>query len=101
MQTIYSMDNFDPSSIPDGFSHRQLSNMLQSALPDAVVPEDDSDQLVNDLTAWALGTQHLLQRLSQESDAIGRNRSPQQVMALGSFRTHLMLGLQALQASQT
>ena len=95
------MDSFEPFTIPDGLSHRQLNDLLHAAVPDAVVPEGDSDQLVNELTAWARETHHLLQRLSRESDAVGRNRSPQQMMALGSFRTHLMLGLQALQASQT
>ena len=45
-------------------------------------------------------TQLLLQQMAQEGEFIGTRRSDQQVMALGSFRAHLLLGLQALREAQ-
>lgn len=88
-------------SMPDGISHQQLLTLLHCAQPDGGFRDDDNAPLENDLTVWAEGTQQLLQRMSRQGDTIGCERSPQQLMALGSFRTHLMLGLQALRASQS
>ena len=61
----------------------------------------DAPSLDPDLERWATSTRQLLQQIAQEGDGLGAHRSAQQVMALGSFRTHLMLGLQALKAARS
>ena len=95
------MNRDDAPSIPDSLSHRQLNQCLETAMQETSTPaEESNDTLSAELERWADQTSFLLQRMAHEGDAIGSHRSPQQVMALGSFRTHLMLGLQALKASQ-
>ena len=95
------MNRDDAPLIPDALSHRQLNQWLESAGQERFRSSaEDQDALSADLADWAGQTRTLLRRLAKEGDSIGTERSPQQVMALGSFRTHLMLGLQALKASQ-
>ena len=95
------MNRDDAPSIPDSLSHRQLNQWLETAMQETSTPaEESNDTLSAELERWADQTSFLLQRMAHEGDAIGSHRSPQQVMSLGSFRTHLMLGLQALKASQ-
>ena len=95
------MNRDDAPSIPDSLSHRQLNQWLETAMQETSTPaEESNDTLSAELERWANHTRFLLQRMAREGDAIGSDRSPQHVMALGSFRTHLMLGLQALKASQ-
>ena len=94
------MNRDDAPLIPDALSHRQLNQWLESAVQDRFMfSPEDKDSLSADLAQWAGQTRTLLKRLGEEGDSIGAQRSPQQVMALGSFRTHLMLALQALEAS--
>ena len=95
------MDHNRFSSIPDALSHRELTSLMETAQKDVEVLLDEENPLIADLQTWAEGTQLLLQRISQQGDRIGASHSPQQAMALGSFRTHLILGLQALKASQS
>ena len=98
-----SMKDAEPRMFPDALSHRDLSGLLKAALKDIDidVSASDPDPLADDLQAWSEQTQTLLQRISDHGEAVGHRRSPQQVMALGSFRTHMMLGLQALRAAQS
>ena len=95
------MNRDDAPTIPDALSHRQLYQWLESAVqdPSTSAPEE-MDTLTAELAHWAGQTRSLLQRISQEGESIGAQRSPHQVMALGRFRTHLVLALQALKASQ-
>ena len=95
------MNRDDAPTIPDALSHRQLYQWLESAVqdPSTSAPEE-MDTLTAELAHWAGQTRSLMQRISQEGESIGAQRSPHQVMALGSFHTHLVLALQALKASQ-
>ena len=95
------MNRDDAPLIPDALSHRQLNQWLESAGQERFRSSaEDQDALTADLADWAGQTRTLLRRLAEEGDSIGTERSPQQVVALGSFGTHLMFGLQALKASQ-
>lgn len=98
-----SMKDAEHLMVPDALSHRDLSGLLKAALRDVDIDVSslEADPLADDLQAWSEQTQQLLQRISDHGDAVGHHRSPQQVMALGSFRTHMMLGLQALRAAQS
>ena len=96
------MKDAEHRMFPDALSHRDLSGLLKAALKDVDIDVFlEADPLADDLQAWSEQTQQLLQRISDHGDAVGHHRSPQQVMALGSFRTHMMLGLQALRAAQS
>ena len=53
------------------------------------------------LSAWADQTRELLQWIDQQGDAVSESRTPKQVMALGSFRTHLVMGLKALRYAES
>ena len=64
--------------------------------------EIDEDELLRAaLSAWADQTRELLQWIDQQGDAVSESRSPKQVMALGSFRTHLVMGLKALRYAES
>jgi len=99
----------DSPFIPDALSHRQLNQLLRTAqasasqLNLAAEQQGDGDppRLDPDLDRWENHTRQLLQQIKQEGNGLGAHRSAQQVMALGSFRTHLMLGLQALKAARS
>ena len=95
------MNRDDAPSIPEALSHRQLKQWLETSVVEPSAPVDEGNDILSpELERWAHHTRFLLKRMVREGEAIGSHRSPQQVMALGSFRTHLMLGLQALKASQ-
>ena len=52
------------------------------------------------LSAWSDQTMELLKWLEEPGDAVAGSRTPKQVMALGSFRTHLVMGLKALRYAE-
>ena len=99
----------DSAFIPDALSHRQLNQLLKTAQASAPQPNLAADQqgagdapsLDPNLDQWENHTRQLLQQIAQDGNGVGAHRSAQQVMALGSFRTHLMLGLQALKAARS
>ena len=62
----------------------------------------DEDELLRAaLSAWADQTRELLQWIDQQGDAVSESRTPKQVMALGSLRTHLVMGLKALRYAES
>ena len=62
----------------------------------------DEDELLRAaLSAWADQTRELMQWIDQQGDAVSESRTPKQVMALGSFRTHLVMGLKALRYAES
>ena len=74
----------------------------RSSRLDAGGSEIDEDELLRAaLSAWADQTRELLQWIDQQGDAVSESRSPKQVMALGSFRTHLVMGLKALRYAES
>ena len=90
--------------IPDEISHRTLIDLLKSAQKDLSTDTSQNAEtdLINlKLRRWSDETIELLNNMAATPESFGINRTTQQVMALGSFRTHLMLGLQALKASQS
>ena len=85
-------------NIPDAMSFKQLTKLLAEA-PSPAVP---TDGLVHDAQIsleWSKHVEALLKEVEQSSEQASAGKTPEQVMALGSFRTHLWLGLQALKAS--
>lgn len=62
----------------------------------------DEDELLRAaLSAWADQTKELLMWIESQGDAVSESRTPKQVMALGSFRTHLVMGLKALRYAES
>ena len=62
----------------------------------------DEDELLRAaLSAWTDQTRELLQWIDQQGDAVSESRTSKQVMALGSFRTHLVMGLKALRYAES
>lgn len=86
-------------------SHHQLSALLKAASRafqnDQDIPINDDELLRAALSAWADQTRELLQWIESQGDSVGDSRTPKQVMALGSFRTHLVMGLKALRYSES
>ena len=62
--------------------------MDTSAVPEGRLSDDELLRAA--LSAWADQTQELLRWIEGQGDAVSDTRSPKQVMALGSFRTHLV-----------
>ena len=63
--------------------------MDTSAVPEGRLSDDELLRAA--LSAWADQTQELLRWIEGQGDAVSDTRSPKQVMALGSFRTHLVM----------
>ena len=62
---------------------------------------DEDDLLRAALSSWADQTKELLQWLELQADSVGKWRTPKQVMALGSVRTHMVMSLKALRYSES
>ena len=93
----------DPS-VPDALSRQQLSALLKAAMEEtqAQMSSIDEDELLRAaLSAWADQTKELLQWIESQGDDVSDTRTPKQVMALGSFRTHLVMGLKALRYAES
>jgi len=102
LQISLSID-FDPS-VPDALSHLQLSALLKAAekgSQERVTGVDEDDLLRAALSAWADQTKELLQWLELQADSVSKSRTPKQVMALGSVRTHMVMSLKALRYSES
>jgi len=102
LQICLSIDH-DPS-VPDALSRRQLSALLKAAMEgtQARMSNIDEDELLRAaLSAWADQTKELLMWIESQGDAVSESRTPKQVMALGSFRTHLVMGLKALRYAES
>ena len=93
----------DPS-VPDALSRQQLSDMLRAAMEDSELDPvclDEDEMLRAALSAWTDQTKELLQWIEGQGDVVSQSRTPKQVMALGSFCTHLVMGLKALRYSES
>ena len=105
MQRLQICLSIDPDpSVPDALSRHQLTALLKAAMEgtQARMSSIDEDELLRAaLSAWADQTKELLQWLESQGDAVSDTRSPKQVMALGSFRTHLVMGLKALRYAES
>ena len=105
MQRLQICLSIDPDpSVPDALSRHQLTALLKAAMEgtQARMSSIDEDELLRAaLSAWADQTKELVQWLESQGDAVSDTRSPKQVMALGSFRTHLVMGLKALRYAES
>ncbi|QEY31500.1 hypothetical protein EVJ50_03785 [Synechococcus sp. RSCCF101] len=86
------------ASIPDAISHRSLQGLLKDAVADQA--NSDKPSVAETPAEWAAALTTLMQEVSAGSDRVAEGRTPQQVMALGACRAHLMMALQALKAVQ-
>ena len=94
------MNSYESSPVPAAMSHRQLSKLLQAASVEDVRDDESEENILGgELQAWAEATQTLLESMSTSPESMTSQRTPHQVMALGSLRTHLLFGLQALKAA--
>ena len=85
-------------------SHVQLSAILKAAKHSALQSPNDRDEdelLRAALTAWADQTKEIIEWIEVMGDAVSETRNPKQVMAMGSFRTHLVMSLKALKYSES
>ena len=97
---LLTMNSYENNPVPAAMSHRQLSKLLQAAtVKDVRDDQGEENTLGDELQAWAEATQKLLDSMSTSPETMTTKRTPHQVMALGSLRTHLMFGLQALKAA--
>ncbi|AII43764.1 hypothetical protein KR100_10375 [Synechococcus sp. KORDI-100] len=102
LQICLSID-FDPA-FPDALSQHQLNALLKAATEGALAREGrvDEDELLRAaLSAWADQTKELLMWLESQGDEVSRTRTPKQVMALGSLRTHMVMSLKALKYAES
>ena len=91
----------EASTTPEAMSFLQLQKLMQSAKLENELAETPADHRIDSqFDDWVESTQDLLKIIRKSSDSLAMNRNPQQLMALGSFQTHLYLSLQALKASR-
>ena len=80
---------------------RALVEAAERGAQERVTGVDEDDLLRAALSAWADQTKELLQWLELQGDSVGKSRTPKQVMALGSVRTHMVMSLKALRYSES
>jgi len=83
--------------VPSAINFKELSSLLKAASQS--VPTEKASTTESISFDWAERIAALLKEVEQSSSLAAEGRTPQQVMALGSFRTHLLLSLQALKAA--
>lgn len=86
--------------VPDALSREQLAVLWLAAKGKCEQDFNDDEVLRAALAAWSDQACELLDLLEQNGNTVGDTRTPQQVMALGSFRSHLIMGLKALVVSE-
>ena len=102
LQICLSIDS-DPA-FPDALSQHQLNALLKAATEGSFARDGrvDEDELLRAaLSAWADQTKELLMWLESQGDDVARTRTPKQVMALGSLRTHMVMSLKALKYAES
>ena len=102
LQICLSID-FDPA-FPDALSQHQLDALLKAAAEGSSARDDrvDQDDLLRAaLSAWSDQTKELLIWLESQGNDVARTRTPKQVMALGSLRTHMVMSLKALKYAES
>ena len=83
--------------VPSAVSFKELSSLLKAASQSITAEKAETTESVS--FNWAERIAALLTEVEQSSSQAAEGKTPQQVMALGSFRTHLLLSLQALKAA--
>ena len=83
--------------VPSSVSFKELSSFLKAA--SKPTPAEKGSGKMSGSYDWLERTSALLKEIEQSSSAAAEGKTSRQVMALGSFRTHLLLGLQALKAA--
>ena len=83
--------------VPSAVSFKELSSLLKAASQS--IPAEKAETTESVSFDWAERIAALLTEVEQSSSQAAEGKTPQQVMALGSFRTHLLLSLQALKAA--
>ena len=67
---------------------------------------DNNNQIEEDemlraaLSAWVDQTKELLKWIEQQGELLSETRNPKQMMALGSFKTHIIMGIKALKYAE-
>lgn len=82
--------------IPNTISFKQLQNLFKAATPEtpaAIGPKAFSP------FDWDHRIKEVLKEVELSASQAAEGKSTDQVMAIGAFRTHLMLSLQALKAA--
>ena len=82
--------------VPSAVSFKELTNLLKAA--GSTAPAEDGSDGGSVSLDWAERVTALLKEVEQSSAAASDGKTVDQVMALGSFRTHLLPGLQAIKA---
>tara|TARA_B100000959_G_scaffold238652_1_gene258770 strand:+ start:1055 stop:1318 length:264 start_codon:yes stop_codon:yes gene_type:complete len=82
--------------IPNAVSFKELNSLLNGTLSVSCENTKSSEPISID---WDERIKSLLKEIESSSAQVAAEKTTDQVMALGSFRTHLMLSLQALKAA--
>ena len=85
-------------SIPDALSHKDLAKLLNTAAKESSVEYIEQEDRLPLTTDWEARIKAVLEEVTSQSERAAKGKTVDQMMALGSFRTHLMLSLQALKA---
>ncbi len=82
--------------IPNTVSFKTLDTLFKAAAPETPALEEAKGSAS---FVWKERIKAVLKELEQSSSQAAAGKSTDQIMAMGSFRTHLMLSLQALKAA--
>ncbi|MFL0770814.1 MAG: hypothetical protein AB8B36_13220 [Prochlorococcus sp.] len=82
--------------IPNTVSFKALDALFKAATPETPALDETQGSASFE---WKERIKAVLKELEQSSSQAAAGKSTDQIMAMGSFRTHLMLSLQALKAA--
>ena len=83
--------------VPSAVSFKELVTHLNAAANAAPLEGRPTVEALS--FDWADRVRSLLKEVEQSASTAAEGKTVDQVMALGSFRTHLMISLQALKAA--
>mgnify|MGYP001434525761 CR=1 FL=1 len=94
------MKEFD--SLPERISHKQLNRLLSSAPKDKIeggkADSEESNQyeeFKNLISEWNQLSDQLLGIIRKEPEQITTDKEKKEIMALGAFKAHLFMAIEA------
>lgn len=95
------------TSLPEAISHRQLAELLPSALkdrplrtPDPASLQPGQEPTEDLLERWTSLSRELLETIRRQDPRLTQGRNPRQLMALGALHAHLAMAMRAQAASR-
>ena len=93
----------DSNNLPKAISHKKLSSLLLNAKKDVFsfleeedISEFEKYEFIELLKNWEENTTDIIKKISSKDESLLKNKTKNEIMALGAMEVHLNMALQAL-----